>query len=496
MAYDVFISHSSKDKALADAICAGLENRGIRCWIAPRDVQPGEEWTKAIVNAIDDCKIFLLVLSDNSNKSSQAIREVDCAEKHEKTIIPFRIEDIQPTGSMEYYLGSLHWLDAITRPMEQNIEKLADYIGHILHYPEKTIAQELEVEEKPKKTEVQKPSEPSNEVKKPQQNRKWIWFGAVAFCVLAAIVGFVLGKGRLTSSAIPQETMDVATSPSPTQSVMPATPTVTSTLMNSSTVPTVAPCSSTDNEPGEKEIGATRVSEKDCMTMVYIPARQFNMGDPNSDAHWVSLDAYWMDQTEVTNSMFSTFVNETGYFTYAELHSQNEYWEWPHTSIMEKGNYAVVEVTWNDAVAYCEWAGKRLPTDAEWQNALMGPNSYMFPWGNQSDDLSLANINKRSGGLDYGGEEPVGSYPNDVSGYGIMDMGGNVSEWVSDWYQEASYSSEVQENPQGPISGTEKCLRGASFFDDSNFPSFVRDQKSTPDTFQSNIGFRCVQSAE
>lgn len=481
---------------MADAICAGLENRGIRCWIAPRDVQPGEEWTKAIVNAIDNCKIFLLVLSDNSNKSSQAIKEVDCAEKHEKTIIPFRIEDIQPTGSMEYYLGSLHWLDALTRPMEQNIEKLADYTSHILHYPEKTIVQELEVEEKPKIAEVQKPSEPDDEVKKPQQKRKWVWIGPVAFCVLAAIVGFVLSKGRLTSSAIPQETMDVATSSSRTQTGIAATPTITSTPMNSSKIPTVGPCTSTDNNSAELKEGSTRVSEKDCMTMVYIPARVFNMRDPNFTPQWVSLDAYWMDQTEVTNSMFSTFVNETGYYTDAERHSRNEFWGWPHTSVMEKGNFAVVEVTWFDAAAYCEWAGKRLPTDAEWQNALMGPNSYIFPWGNQGDNLTLANVNKRNGELDYGAEESVGSYPNDVSGYGVMDMGGNVSEWVSDWYQEASFSSEVQENPQGPISGREKCCRGASFLNDGNFPSYVRDQKYTPDTYQSDVGFRCVQSAD
>ena len=113
MAHDVFISHSSKDKVMADAICAGLEARGIRCWIAPRDVQPGEEWTKAIVEAITACKVFLLVFTTNSNASSQIVKELDCATRDQKTIIPFRIEDIDPTGSMKYYLGSLHWLDAL-----------------------------------------------------------------------------------------------------------------------------------------------------------------------------------------------------------------------------------------------------------------------------------------------------------------------------------------------------------------------------------------------
>jgi hypothetical protein len=135
LAHDVFISHSSKDKVMADAICAGLEARGIRCWIAPRDIEPGEEWTKTIVDAITSCKIFLLVFSDNANNSSQIIKEVDCATSDEKTIIPFRMEDVKPTGSMKYYLGSLHWLDAITPPMEKQIESLADYIAHILGFP-------------------------------------------------------------------------------------------------------------------------------------------------------------------------------------------------------------------------------------------------------------------------------------------------------------------------------------------------------------------------
>lgn len=136
MAHDVFISHSSKDKVMADAICAGLEAHGIRCWIAPRDVQPGEEWTKAIVDAITECKVFLLVFSANTNNSSQIVKEVDCATRDQKTIIPFRIEDIDPTGSMKYYLGSLHWLDALTPPIDIQIDHLGDYIKHILGFPQ------------------------------------------------------------------------------------------------------------------------------------------------------------------------------------------------------------------------------------------------------------------------------------------------------------------------------------------------------------------------
>ena len=132
MAFDIFISHSSKDKVIADAICAGLESRGIRCWIAPRDIPPGSDWPSEIVNAISACKAFVLVFSKNSNDSSQAKRELDCAVKHEKAIVPFRIEKIEPDGSMEYYLGHLHWLDALTPPLADHIEKLSEHIQSIL----------------------------------------------------------------------------------------------------------------------------------------------------------------------------------------------------------------------------------------------------------------------------------------------------------------------------------------------------------------------------
>jgi len=132
MAHEVFISHSSKDKPFADAVCAGLESRGVRCWIAPRDVLPGISWSEAIVDAVEECSVFLLILTSNSNSSKQTINEVDIAVNHNKTIVPFRLEDFKPTGSMEYFLGNLHWLDALSPGLEAHITKLADYVLKIL----------------------------------------------------------------------------------------------------------------------------------------------------------------------------------------------------------------------------------------------------------------------------------------------------------------------------------------------------------------------------
>ena len=125
MNFDVFISYPHQDKATADAACAKLEAEGIRCWIAPRDVPPGAEWAEAIVDAIDGCRAMVLIFSLSTNASRQIRREVQQAFDGEKPVVPFRIENVVPEGSLRYYMGSVHWLDALTPPLEQHLEKLA-----------------------------------------------------------------------------------------------------------------------------------------------------------------------------------------------------------------------------------------------------------------------------------------------------------------------------------------------------------------------------------
>jgi len=125
MAFDAFISHSAQDKTIADAACATLEKMGIRCWIAPRDIPAGSEWAGAIVDAIDNCQVLVLILSSHANSSSQVHREIERGVNKGKPIIPFRVEDVRPTSSMEYYLASIHWLDALTPPLEKHLLELA-----------------------------------------------------------------------------------------------------------------------------------------------------------------------------------------------------------------------------------------------------------------------------------------------------------------------------------------------------------------------------------
>lgn len=132
MAHDVFISYSTQDKATADAICAALEQRNIRCWVAPRDILPGQTFSGAIVEAIDHARVLVLVFSDHSNNSEHVEREIQLAGDERIPILPFRITEVAPTASLRYFLGKQHWLDALSPPLERHIERLCDAVRSIL----------------------------------------------------------------------------------------------------------------------------------------------------------------------------------------------------------------------------------------------------------------------------------------------------------------------------------------------------------------------------
>lgn len=132
MGHQVFISYSSKDKAVGDAACALLEQRGYRCWIAPRDILPGSEWGEAIIEGISGAKIFVLVFSTNANESPQIRREIERAVHHGLLVIPFRIENVAPARSLEYFMSVPHWLDALTPPLQRHLEQLAEVVGRLL----------------------------------------------------------------------------------------------------------------------------------------------------------------------------------------------------------------------------------------------------------------------------------------------------------------------------------------------------------------------------
>ncbi len=135
MAHDVFVSHSSKDKLTADAVCAVLESHGIRCWVAPRDILPGREWGASIIEAIKGAKVMVLIFSAHANSSPQINKEVERAVNKGIPVIPMRIENVVPTDSLEYFLSSNHWLDAYSQPLESHLQHLAEIVRQIIGQP-------------------------------------------------------------------------------------------------------------------------------------------------------------------------------------------------------------------------------------------------------------------------------------------------------------------------------------------------------------------------
>lgn len=204
--------------------------------------------------------------------------------------------------------------------------------------------------------------------------------------------------------------------------------------------------------------------EPDPVSMITIPAGAFLMGNPEGKGRadewpqrFVYLDAFAIDQVEVTNERYLAFVTTTGH-----RNPPNPYGTGTLQSAKGIEQLPVVQTTWYDAKAYCSWAKKRLPTEAEWEKAARGTDGRLFPWGNDSATVKRANFDR-----EWEEEKtllPVGSLPDGDSPYGVKDMAGNAREWVSDWYDPDYYQQAPDRNPQGPDKkGVVRSIRGGSW---------------------------------
>jgi eukaryotic-like serine/threonine-protein kinase len=297
--------------------------------------------------------------------------------------------------------------------------------------------------------------------------------------------------------------------PAPTRTDVPPTTTPSLTL----TVPTAVPTLG---------IGSTQVYT-DGMVGQYVPAGVFIMGSTDAQIatalpgcwqcsfsderpqHTVDLDAFWIDQTDVTNAMFAKFVAATHYQTDAEkagsgVAFQPGSWattfgaDWQHprgpaSTIVGVAHSPVVQVSWNDATAYCAWAGRRLPTEAQWEKAARGTDGQTYPWGNNSPDQHFLAYNYQVANPTTVDQHPAGASP-----YGALDMAGNVWQWVADWYSETYYANSPSRNPSGPASGQYRVRRGGSWSDGAEGVRAAHRAWRSPDARIDMLGFRCSGS--
>ena len=292
-------------------------------------------------------------------------------------------------------------------------------------------------------------------------------------------------------------------------------------------------CGGSPIEDGNHEQNA---KQPDLKNMVLIPAGEFLMGLPEGEGafdehpqHKVYLDAYYIDKYEVTNGQFKKFVEATGYVTDAERRGNGEVWNpngawfvryifagvnwrspnawmdnkqfpnrphpdaWEEYNIMDKMNYPVVQVSWNDAQAYANWAGKRLPTEVEWEKAARGTDGRKYSWGNDFN-LDIKGVTLHAN-IASNYLMPVGSFPTGVSPYGVHDMVGNVQEWVADWYAGDYYARSPKNNPEGPDNGIARVLRGGSWRHQKSYQVLSTARAYQVPNYSSNfVGFRCALS--
>jgi formylglycine-generating enzyme required for sulfatase activity len=268
----------------------------------------------------------------------------------------------------------------------------------------------------------------------------------------------------------------------------------------------------------------TNTREVDGMEVVYVSGGTFQMGSSEAEIdaafqqckqdrgagecsrerfedeappHAVTLDSFWVDKTEVTNTQFAAFLNERGNqkeggATWMDLNDETSLIENAGGAYRPKSGYdshPVIEVSWYGAAAYCEWVGGRLPTEAEWEYAARGQQGDTYPWGDDAPTCDLAQFEACSGTT-----LPVGSFPNAASRGGVQDMAGNVWEWVDDWY-DGYASTTAQTDPTGRETGDKRVLRGGSWDWYAYNVRSANRFSSQPERTHHDVGFRCVSAA-
>jgi sulfatase modifying factor 1 len=426
----IFLSYSSKDRALAEPIYYALRADRHKVFFDRSDLPPGQEYDAHIRQAIEAADLFIFLVSpDSISEGSYTLAELDIAQKTWGSpggrVLPVLVRPTE-LARVPAYLRAVTILEP-----DGNVPAL---VGDAVH----RIA-----------------------LRRRRAVKAYASAGLGVTVALAAGAYLLL----LRPAIAPPERQAGQAAPAATPS--PAGPRATPTAKDASGQPLLA------------------IEGKDGAAARLVPAGTFVMGDDeNAPRHEVSLDGFYMDVDEVTASRYAKFLAATGQTSRPE--------GWGGLDLSSRGDRPVIGVSWQEANAYCRWAGKRLPTEAEWEKAARGTDERAYPWGNAAPSPTLANFGKRQTNAYRDGLAPVGSHVAGKSPYEINDLAGNVSEWVADWYVE-DLPTDVAWNPTGPASGKGKVIRGGGWYDP---PDRLRSAKrfyASPGNRADDLGFRCAQ---
>jgi formylglycine-generating enzyme required for sulfatase activity len=440
----VFLCHSSNDKPAVRELYQKLRaETWVEPWLDEEELYPGQAWNMEIEKAVEAADAIIVCLSKGSvTKEGYVQRELrsvlDFADyKPEGTlyVMPVRLEECEPPRRLRAWQYADYFEGQRERAFQRllvSLKRRADALG--------LMAEESDhgqIEE-----EIYKTLKPKVPVSKPSSIFAPRLFGLGGVILIGLVFWGI------------------------------------SALFNNQ--PTA------NHPPG---IGSTMISEKDGMVMVFVPAGEFTMGSDTGEsdekpAHTVTLDAFWIDQTEVTNAMYAKCISDGGC---TPPSSSKSYTHDSYYGNLIYVDYPVIYVNWNQANAYCEWVGRRLPTEAEWEKAARGMDRGIYPWGNDAPKDTLLNYKSN-----VGDTTEVGKYPAGASAYGAYDMAGNVWEWVSSLYRPYPYSAD--DGREGLTASESRVLRGGAWYDfDSDVRSADRNWDD-PTYSNDNFGFRCSLS--
>ena len=524
----VFISYRRTDVYTALAVYQELSGKGYDVFFDYTSI-PSGDFEQIIISNIKARAHFVLILTPTaldrcSEPNDWLRREIETAIDEKRNIIPLFFKDFKfgmpsvaekltgKLASLNRYNGmnvhedyfhaamdrlSRQFLDA---PLETVLHPVSTEVRKVVKNEQ--IAADKALRNKKDVQELIKPpaEKMADNVPSVSQNRTpvgvktagkgpnlklygMIGAGAILFVILA--IAGIVGINALINNAKQAE----MTATTPTQTVEQP---VSTNVMSE---PTAA--STNTPKPGRPMM----LSPKDDMRLVYVRWGEFEMGSDLGEAdelpiHTVYLDSYWIDETEVTNAMYANCVTDGACAKPASVYYPDA----------DYADHPVQDVKWDDANDYCSWAGRRLPTEAEWEKAAgwneLTHEKNIYPWGNEFDGslVNFCDVNcaafewaDTDSNDGYGATSPVGSYPQGASPYGVMDMAGNVWEWVADFYSDTYYDVSPNEYPTGPASGDDHVIRGGSWASGYNvLTTSYRDRY----TALVNFGFRCAMDAE